>query len=95
MDPAPLPGGACEHSGDGSLQTLVGVGDDEGRPAEAPSHQGAEEGSPEGVVLARPDVDTEDLAPTVRGHPHGDDRGHGDDPALKGPETQFHQAVAR
>jgi hypothetical protein len=39
VGPAALPGGAGEHGGDGLLQALVVVGDDQAHAAQAPSHE--------------------------------------------------------
>ena len=49
---AALPTGPDKHCGDGVLQTLVSIGDDQFHAAEAPSVQRPQEGQPEGTVLA-------------------------------------------
>lgn len=49
---------------DGILQSGVGVGDDQGRAAQAPGHQAPQEGAPASAVLAGHHVEAEDLGGT-------------------------------
>jgi len=55
VHPAALPAGAGEHGGDGLLQPLVRVGDDQARALEPPGHPSAQERRPEALRLGRPD----------------------------------------
>ena len=61
VDAAALPGRA-DHTGDGSLETFVGVGDDQLHTLQAAAHEVAQEGRPERLGLARTDVQPDDLA---------------------------------
>lgn len=61
VDAAALPGGA-EHAGDRGLQPLVRIGDDQLHALEAAARQVLEEARPEGLGLARADVQADDLA---------------------------------
>ena len=67
--------------GRGCLQALVGIGDHQGHPLQPPAQERAQEGRPEGVVLARTGRDPQHLAPSVGVDPHGHHRGHRDHPA--------------
>ena len=79
MDATSLPGGAEQDRGDGTLEPLVGIADDEPHAREATAPQGAQEGRPEGAVLGVTDGQPEHLAITLGGHAGGDDDGLGHD----------------
>jgi len=53
--PAPLPGRADHHRGDGGLEAGVGIGDHQLGPAQSAGLRAAQERGPEGSVLAVPD----------------------------------------
>ena len=81
VDAAAPPGGA-ENLGDGGLQPLMGVGDDELDAAQAPPRQLAQEFVPERSGFRGADVAAERLAPAVAVDADGDDdRGRDDAPA--------------
>ena len=82
VDPAALPARPVQHRRDRLPQSLVGVAGHQLHPGEAPRHQAAQKGQPEGPVLARPDVDAQHLARPVAGHPDGDHHRLRDDPAV-------------
>ena len=75
MGAAALPTGAGKHRGDDVLQSLVSIGDDQS-PAEALDVQRAQEGQPEGAVLAGAHVHAQDIplngAVHAGGHHHAD-----------------------
>ena len=76
MRATPLPGGAVEDRGDGVLQPLVGVGDDERDPGQPACDETAQERRPAGPVLGAEDVDAEDLPVAIGVHAGRDDRRH-------------------
>ena len=61
VDAAALPGGA-EDLRDGSLDTLVGVADDQLHTPQTPAIQTAQELRPEGLGLAGSDLEPQHLA---------------------------------
>ena len=71
-----------QHPGDGGLQTLVGVGDDELHAPQAAAGELAQECRPEGLGLRRADVHAEDLPPAVGVDADRDDHGDRDDAAV-------------
>jgi hypothetical protein len=75
VDAAALPGGG-EDLGDGRLDALVGVGDDQLDAAQAAPGEFPKERRPEGLGLRGSDVHAEHLAPAIgidsNGHDHGD-----------------------
>lgn len=76
---AALPGGA-EHFGDGRLDALVRVGDDELETAQAAACEAAQVVGPEGLGLGWADRHAEHFATTVAVGADGDDHRHRDDP---------------
>lgn len=64
VDAAALPGGG-EDLGDGGLDALVGIGDDELDAAQAAPRQLAQEGGPEGLGFGGADIHAQHLAPAV------------------------------
>ncbi len=80
VDPTPLPGGA-QHAPDRGLEPLVGVGDHQLDALQPALEQALEEGGPEGLGLARAEVQADDLAPALAVDRHGDYGGDGHDPA--------------
>ena len=64
VDPAALPGGV-HQLGDGGLDALVGVGDDELDAAQAAPSELAQELGPEGLGLRGADVHAQHFAPAV------------------------------
>ena len=78
MHAAPLPCGA-EHLGDGRLQPLMRVRDDQLDAAQAAPGEAAQELDPERLGLAVADGHAEHLAPAVGVDADGDDHGDGDD----------------
>ena len=58
---APLPRGALQHGGDGALETLVVVGDDQADSRQPAGHQAAQERRPADAVLGDDDFSAEDL----------------------------------
>ena len=80
VDAAALPGGG-EHLGDGRLDALVGVGDDQLDAAQAAPGELAQEVGPEGLGLGGADLHAEHLAPAVGVDADGDDDGDRDDAA--------------
>jgi hypothetical protein len=80
VDTAPLPGGA-EHLGDGRLDALVGVADDQLDPAQAAPRQLAQELRPDRLGLGCADLQAQNLATSVGVHADGDDDGHRHDPS--------------
>ena len=81
VDAAALPGGV-HHLGDGGLDALVGVGDDELDAAQAAAPQLAQELGPEGLGFGGADVHAEHLAPPVGVDADRDDHGDRDDAAV-------------
>ena len=79
MDPTSLPGRTLEHGPDRFLQPGVSVGHDKLHAIEAARFQRAKERGPETFVLGIADVEAEDFAATVHGHPDGNDDRLGDD----------------
>ena len=77
---AALPTGAGKHRGDGLLQSLVGIGYDQFHPAEALDVQRAQEGQPEGAVLAGAYVHVQDIPLTGAVHASGHHHADVDDP---------------
>ena len=75
-----LPGGG-EDLGDGGLDALVGVGDDELDAAQAAPRQLPEEGGPEGLGLRRTDIHAQHFAPAIGIDADGDDDGDRHDAA--------------
>ncbi len=71
MADQPAPANPPEADGDGVLQTLVGIGDDQPHPTEAPGIQRAQEGQPEGAVLAGAHVHAQYLSLTGAVHAGG------------------------
>ena len=80
VHPAALPRGV-EQLGDGGLEALVGIGDDQLDAAQAATGHALEEGGPEGLGLRRADVQADDLAPAIGVRGHGDYRRDRDDAA--------------
>jgi hypothetical protein len=80
VDAAALPGGV-EHLGDGRLDALMGVGDDQLDAAQAAPGELAQEGGPEGLGLRRADLHAQHLAPAVAVDADRDDDGDRDDAA--------------
>ena len=64
VDAAALPGGA-EHLGDGGLDALMGVGDDQLDAAQAAARQLAQELRPDRLGLRGADLHAQHLAPAV------------------------------
>ena len=79
VDATALPGGA-ENLGDRSLDTFVGIADDELHPAQSPAGQLAKELRPDRFGLGCADLETKNLAPPIGVDPDGDDDGDRDDP---------------
>jgi len=79
---AALPGGAVEDGGDGGLEALVGVGDHQLHPREAPGHQAPQERRPAGAVLDGDHVDAEHLPVAGGVDAGGAHHGHVLDPAV-------------
>src|SRR3712207_3277578 len=79
MNAAPLPCRA-EHAGNGGLEPLVRVGDDQLDALQPAPDQAPEKAGPEGLRLRRPDVQPDDLAPALGIAGHGDYGRHRDDP---------------
>ena len=77
---APLPGRA-EDAGDGGLEALVGIGDDQLHALQSATDEVLEEGRPERLGFARADVQADDLALAFGGDGNGYYRCHADDPA--------------
>ena len=82
MDPAALDGRAGHHRADSLAQAEVGVGDDQLHPSQPAGLQAAQEGGPEGAVLAVADGEAQDLAAAIPAHASGDHHGLGDHPAV-------------
>ena len=78
MDATALPGGA-KHFGDGGLQPLMGIGDDQPDPAQAAAGEATQELDPECLRLAVADGHAEHLAPAVGVDADGDDDRDRDD----------------
>ena len=78
---AALPGGV-QHLGDGGLQALVGVGDDQLDAAQAAPRELAQEVGPEGLGLRGADLHAEHLAPAVAVDADRDDHRDRDDAAV-------------
>ena len=76
MGAAALPDGARQHGGDGGVEALVGVGDHQGHPRQAPGHQAPQERRPPRSGLGGEHVDAQDLpvpvAVDAAGHGTGD-----------------------
>ena len=72
---------AVKHLGDGGLDALVGVGDDQLDAAQAAPGELAQEGRPEGLGLGGADIHAQHLAPAVGVDADGDDDGDRDDAA--------------
>ena len=73
VDGAPLPGRA-DHLRDRGLQPLVRIRDDELEVGELTPQERAQEVAPEGLRLARPDVERQDFAPAGLVYAVGDDQ---------------------
>ncbi len=71
--------GSARHAADRRLEALVRVRDHQLDPAQAAACQALEERRPEGLRLARADVQPHDLAPALGVGRHGDYGCHGDD----------------
>ena len=97
MSAAALPAGPSEHRGDGVLQPLVSIGDDQLHPAEAPSGQRPQEGQPERAVLAGAHVHAQDLTLPFgidpRRHHHADVDDAAALPNLLGQAVQPHVGI--
>src|SRR5690606_30476078 len=78
VDAAALPGGA-EHLGDGGLQSLMRVGDDELHPAQSAPGELAQELGPDWFGLRGADLHAQHLATTVGVDADRDDDGDRDD----------------
>src|SRR6185437_1186775 len=72
VDAAALPAGV-EHLGDGGLDALVGVGDDEFDAAQTAAGELAQKRRPERLGLGGTDVHAENLAPAVTVDANRDD----------------------
>ena len=80
MHPAALPSG-LEDLGDGRLDALVAVADDQLDTAQAPPVQAAQELGPERLGLGVPDLQAEHLALAVGIDAHRHYHRHADDPS--------------
>ena len=60
----------------------MGVGDNQLDTGESSGLEAAQEGGPEGAVLAVADVQAQDLPAAISGHPGGDHHRPGDDPPI-------------
>jgi hypothetical protein len=80
VDPAALPGGV-DDAGDGGLEALVSIGDDQLHTLESAANEVAEEGRPERLGLAGADVEADDLALALGIDRDRYYRGDADDPA--------------
>jgi len=78
MDPTTLPAG-LQDLGDGRLDALVAVADDELHTAQATAVQAAQELRPEGLGLRSADLQAQHLAVTVGVHADGHYDRHADD----------------
>lgn len=78
---AALPGGV-HHFGDGGLQPLMRVGDDELDAAQSPPAQAAQELGPEGLGLRGACIHSENFTTSIGVDADGDDRRHRDDAAV-------------
>ena len=78
VHPAALPAGA-QHLGDGGLDALVGIGDDQLHAPEPAPCQLAQEGRPDGRGIRGFDIYAQSLAPAVAVDARGDDDGDRDD----------------
>jgi hypothetical protein len=74
VDGAALPG-RTQHLGDGLLEALVGVGDDQLHPSEATADQAAQELAPERLGLGRAHIQADHLPLAAGVHPVGDHQG--------------------
>ena len=72
VDPAALLGRSLHRLADGCLKAPVRVRDQELHTAQPAAFQAREEAGPEHGVLGVPDVNTEDLTPSLGGHARGD-----------------------
>src|SRR5919112_3288946 len=86
MDPAPLPGGSYQDRRNGALQAPVSVAGYEPHPTEPSGYQRTQEGAPEGALLARTNVEAQNLPfAGFPVHPDGYDHRHrGNPPVLAG-----------
>ena len=73
---------ALQHLGDGGLDALMGVGDDQLDAAQAAARELAQELGPERLGLGRADVHAEHLAPAVAVDADRDDHRDRDDAAV-------------
>ena len=97
MGAAALPAGSSKHRGDGVLQPLVASEVTTSTPPETPSGQRAQEGQPEGTVLAGTHVQAQDLTLPVgidpRRHHHADVDDATTLPNLLGQAVQPHVGI--
>src|SRR5579883_3260918 len=81
VDAAALPGGS-EDPGDGRLDALMSVGDDQLHAAQAPPGELTQEGRPEGLGLGWADIHAKNLTPAIAIGADRDDHGDRDDAAV-------------
>ena len=75
VHPATLPGG-LQYLGDGGLDALVAVADDQLDTTQAPAVQTAQKLRPEGLSLTGADFEAQDFALPLGVDPHSDYYGH-------------------
>lgn len=78
MHPAALPG-RTQHSGDGALQSFMGVGDHQLHTAQTAASELAQKRDPERLRFGSADVQAEHFTPAILVDADGDDRCHRDD----------------
>ncbi len=77
-----MPTRAVQDGGDGRLEPFVRVTGHQPGPTESTSHETAQEAQPERAILARSDIQPQDLTLSTRVDADGDDDCHRDDPAI-------------
>ncbi len=79
VHPAPLPGCAGQHAGDGFLKSQVSIADHQSHPFQATSHQTPQKGHPEAGFLTGADVHAQDLPLARLPDTNGNDHRHAHD----------------